>query len=158
MRVTLGVLVLTSMTITGCARVADSRLNPFNWFGNATPVTNLDALGNIRPLVPTGALTQVVDSRDLIGTITSLSMDRTPDGAILRVSGQTQGQGFYNAELVPVQQSNGTLTVALRAAAPKRAQPGAQSITAAYVLTAAELATIRRVTVQGADNALTSGR
>ncbi len=158
MRKTLTVLILTSVTLSGCARVAESRLNPLNWFGGSAPLANVDAQGDIRPLVPAGALQQVVDNRPLVSIITALSVDRTPDGAIVRASGQTEGQGFFNAELVPLQQINGTLTLAFRAAAPNATQTGTQTITTAYVLTTAELASIQRIQVQGATNGLSSNR
>jgi hypothetical protein len=158
MRKTLTVLILTSVTLSGCARVTESRLNPLNWFGRSEPVANVNADGSIRPLVPAGALRQIVDTRPLINSVTALSIDRTPDGAIVRASGQTQGQGFHNAELVAVQQSGGTLTLAFRAAAPGTIQTGTQNITAAYVLSSAELATISRIQVQGSANTLSSNR
>lgn len=158
MRSTLLLLLLISMTVTGCARVADSRLNPLNWFGRSQAVQNTDAEGNLRPLVMPGELVTIVDSRPLVGSVSSLSIDRTPDGAIVRATGQTSGQGFYNAELVAIEADGGTLTLAFRASAPATRQAGTQNITAAYVLTNAELANIRRVRVQAQSNALVSSR
>ena len=158
MRSTLLLLLLVSMTVTGCARVADSRLNPLNWFGRSQTVQNTDSEGNLRPLVLPGELVTIVDGRPLVGSVSTLSIDRTPDGAIVKATGQTSGQGFYNAELVAIGSDGGTLTLAFRASAPETPQAGTQSITAAYVLTNSELASIRRVRVQAQANSLVSSR
>jgi len=158
MRLTLLFLLLISTTVSGCARLADSRINPFNWFGRAENVTNVDANGEIRALVPTNGLSVTVDSRDLVTTATSLRINRSPDGAIVQATGSTTGSGYYNVELVPTSQVGGTLTLALRATAPATPQPGVQQISAAYVLSNAELSGIRRVVVQAQSNVLTSRR
>lgn len=158
MRSTILLLLLTSMTVSGCARLADSRINPLNWFGRSESVANVDADGNIRALVPTNGLTVVVDNRSLVGSINSLQINRSPDGAIVQATGATSSSGYFNAELVPVGQDAGTLTLAMRAAAPTVPQAGVQQISAAYVLTNAELVSINRVVVQGQSNSLSSRR
>jgi len=158
MRLTIILLLFTSMTVSGCARLADSRINPLNWFGRSENVANVDADGNIRALVPTNGLTVTVDSRQLVASVTSLRINRSPDGAIVQATGATSSLGYYNAELVPVSQDGGTLTLAMRATAPAAPQTGVQQISAAYLLSNAELSGIRRVVVQGQSNSLSSRR
>jgi len=158
MRLTIILLLFTSMTVSGCARLADSRINPLNWFGRSENVANVDADGNIRALVPTNGLTVTVDSRQLVASVTSLRINRSPDGAIVQATGATSSLGYYNAELVPVSQDGGTLTLAMRATAPAAPQTGVQQISAAYLLSNAELSGIRRVVVQGQANSLSSRR
>lgn len=149
------------LTLAGCARISDSRFNPINWFGNSTdaPVT---ANGEIRPLVPANRRTIEVDGRTLIQSVTAMSIDRTPTGAIVRAQGTAPTQGYFNAELLNAGVLNGILTLEFRAQAPTvfEAEGSARSrqITAAYAIDAADLAGIRTVRVQAASNARTSRR
>ena len=148
------------LTLSGCARISDSRLNPFNWFGNSTETTAV-APADRRPLVPEGR-GAIVDSRPMVQTITALSIDRAPSGAIVRATGVAPTQGYFNAELVEVGISNGVLMLEFRAQAPTgfKAQGSARSreINAGYIIDTTTLAGIRSVRVQSATNARTSGR
>ena len=155
----LGTAVL--MTLTGCARVAESRFNPLNWFGSSqTAPVPLDT--ELRPLVPRTRTTIEVDNRPLITSVSTMSIDRTTTGAIVRATGVAPTQGFYNAELVSRGIDNGVLTLDFRAQAP--ADFGAdgstrsRQISAAYILDRSELAAIRSVRVQGATDARVSRR
>ncbi|PWG18172.1 hypothetical protein DFK10_02655 [Salibaculum griseiflavum] len=149
-------LILT--TTTGCARLADSPVNPLNWFGGGGGTQEAAAPGEaeIRPLVPANPREIVVDQRGPVETITALSVDRTPYGALVTATGQTDIQGYFNAELVPVSIEDGTLTLEFRAEAPPAftglGSPRSRLITVAYRLDAAELATIRTVRVTSARN------
>jgi len=149
------------LTLSGCARISDSRLNPFNWFGNSTETTAV-APADRRPLVPEGRRVAIVDSRPMVQTITALSIDRAPSGAIVRATGVAPTQGYFNAELVEVGISNGVLMLEFRSQAPTgyQAQGSARSreINAGYIIDTTTLAGIRSVRVQAATNARTSGR
>jgi hypothetical protein len=150
------------LTVSGCARLADSRLNPLNWFGRSTAVAATTPTGELRPLVPEGRRVQVVDGRVLIDTIADMSVDRNPGGAILRATGVAATQGFYNAQLVLRSAENGVLTYDFRVEAPAGFEAigteASRRITAAVALDDARLAGVRRIVVQGARNARTSGR
>lgn len=150
------------LTLSGCARLSESRLNPFNWFGNSREVTTSTAPQDIRPIIPPGRRTVVVDSRTLVQSVQSLTVDRAPSGAIVRAVGVAPTQGFYNAELVSKGVDNGVLTLEFRAQAPAgfEAEGSARSrqITAAYVIGSTDLAGIRTVRVQAASNARTAAR
>ncbi len=147
------------LTLAGCARLSGSRLNPLNWFGASVAVAPTDAAGDLRPLVPAARQVTATDARILIASVTALDIDRTTGGAIIRATGIARSQGAFNAQLVPVGQDNGTLTLEFRIETPPPAQPEAQSgagpasrtITVARVIDAAELASVRRVVVIGAD-------
>lgn len=149
------------LTLSGCARLADSRINPFNWFGNSqdAPVT---ASGEIRPLVPQNRRTVTIDNRVLVQSVTALTVDRTATGAIVRATGEAPTQGYFNAQLVNIETSDGVLTLEFRAQAPSdfEAQGSARSrqVIAAYVIDANDLPGIRTVRVQAATNARTSAR
>lgn len=155
----LGTAVL--ITLTGCARIADSLFNPVNWFGSSTAAP-LDANGQTRPLVPENRRSVVVDNRTLVQSITSLSIDRTPSGAIVRAVGVAQTQGYFNAELVSRGIADGVLDLEFRAQAPTAFEvPGttqSREISAAYVIDRGDLSAVRSVRVTAATNARTSAR
>jgi hypothetical protein len=54
----------------------------------------------------------------MVQSITSLSIDPTPSGAIVRAVGVAQTQGYFNAELVSRGVANGVLDLEFRAQAP----------------------------------------
>jgi hypothetical protein len=155
----LGTAVL--LTLTGCARIADSRFNPVNWFGSSTEAP-VDANGQTRPLIPENSRTVAIDNRTMVQSITSLNIDSTPSGAIVRAVGVAQTQGYFNAELVSRGVANGVLDLEFRAQAPTALEvPGttqSRQISAAYVIERGDLAAIRSVRVTAATNARTSGR
>jgi len=148
-------LLCLTLTLAGCARLAGSRLNPLNWFGTSVAVAPTDAAGNLRPLVPAARQVTANDARILIGSVTALEIDRTTGGAIIRATGLAAAQGGFNAQLVPVGQDNGTLTLEFRIETPPAAQPGGsaagRTITVARTIGEAELAGLRQVVVIGAD-------
>jgi len=150
------------LTLSGCARIADSRINPFNWFGDSQAAPVASAPEDRRPLTPAGARTQIVDARPLVQSVTALSVDRSAAGAIVRATGIAPTQGYFNAQLVSSGVSDGVLTLQFRAQAPAgfQAEGSARSrrIEAAYVIGAAELSGIRSVRVEAAGNARTSAR
>lgn len=155
----LGTAVL--MTLTGCARLADSRLNPFNWFGQSEPAA-VTTPAEIRPLVPDRGATVVIDNRTLIASVSSMSIDRTTTGAIVRATGVAPTQGFFNAQLVSRGINNGVLTLEFRAQAPANfgadGSTRSRQISAAYVMDMSELAAVRSVRVEAATNARVARR
>ena len=151
-----------ALTLSGCARLADSRMNPMNWFGNGRQATEATAPQEVRPRVPEGRQVQVVDGRVLIATIDVVEVLRSPSGAILRATGTASRQGYFNAELVLVSVENGTATCDFRVEAPGEftTDGPAQSrrITVAEPISADELAGIRRIVVRGASNSRSASR
>lgn len=149
------------LTLAGCARISDSRLNPFNWFGDSREAAAADPAER-RPLVPEGRRVVVTDARPLVTQVTALTVDRTAAGAVVRATGLAPTQGFFNAQLVNAGVANGVLTLDFRAQAPTGFEAvgtaRSRQITAAYVIGSNDLAGIRTVRVQAAENARTSGR
>ena len=149
------------LLLSGCARLADSRLNPMNWFGRSAPVANTTPDGELRPLIPFGEGV-AVESRPIIDQIIEMQIEPTRSGAILRATGLAATQGFYNAELVLVGSENGDVTYDFRVAAPAGFEAigteASRRITVALELSNAELAGIRNITVRGAQNARGSRR
>lgn len=154
-------VICLALMLSGCARLATSRLNPVNWFGPSAPVANTTPDGALRPLVAVGEAV-AVDTRVVIDQIIALQIEPTRSGAILRATGLAATQGFYNAGLVLAASDNGDVTYDFRVAAPAGFEAigteASRRITVALELSAAELAGLRSVTVRGAQNARESRR
>jgi len=137
----LAVLAAT-LTLSACGRVADSRLNPFNWFGRES-VETVAANAEV-----------ITDGRQLVDQVTELAVDATPEGAIIRAVGLPPVQGFWDAELVRVQSADPSLAVyEFRVLPPlkRRAQTAPQSreIIAGAALSNRQLSGIRGIVVRG---------
>jgi len=157
----LPVVLCAALALPGCARLAETRLNPLNWFGGGRSAM-VDDTGPVRPLLPQGGVILApADTRPLVGQVTAISLERTPTGGILRATGLAATQGWFNAELVPVALDGGTLSYEFRAEAPAGFEvagtPASRQITVATVLTAAELAAVSQLRVVGAGNARSTG-
>ena len=78
---------LLVLVLTSCGTVRESRLNPFNWFGNAksTPVEVSD---EINPLIPRRRASVFRQTRDesyqgwAVEEVSDLRIERRPGGAI----------------------------------------------------------------------------
>ncbi|MGR3512806.1 MAG: hypothetical protein ACU0GG_08580 [Paracoccaceae bacterium] len=147
----LGLMLTTA--VSGCARVADSRLNPFNWFGSAELESTASATVEIEE-----------DERPRVAQITSLRIEPTPTGAIVRATGLPPTQGWYDVELVPESDGpvNGEMVYVMRAAAPdgalRTSTVQSREVSAGRVLSQQDLAATRLVRVIGGQNALVARR
>ena len=154
------VLLCLSLTLAGCGRMAGSSWNPLNWFGGGN--SNVTADGTVRPLIPAGQTVQLADNRVAIDQIVTVELARTASGAILRATGIASSQGYFNAELVLVGVSGGTLTYQFRVEAPAGYEAvgsdASRRITVARALDTNDLAGVRRVVVQGARNSGSASR
>jgi hypothetical protein len=159
MRHKLTLILCLGLILTGCARFADSRLNPLNWFGRSAPVVATTPDGQPVPLV---TQTAAQDTRVVIDQVLEMQIEPTTSGAIVRATGLAATQGFYNAELVLTGSADGNVIYDFRVAAPAGFEAigteASRRITVALDLSAAELAGIRSVTVRGAQNARESRR
>ncbi|PTX55721.1 hypothetical protein C8N43_0363 [Litoreibacter ponti] len=144
-RSVLAILALC-LTVTACGRVADSRLNPFNWFGR-----DRDEQAEVVDE------RFINDPRQFVAQVTSLQVDPTPEGAIIRTVGLPPVQGFWDAELVEVDiEDPTTLTYEFRVAPPPvRTRQGtvqSREIIAGAAVSNRRLATVRTITVIGQSN------
>lgn len=104
----LSILVL-GFFLAGCATVRESRINPFNWFGNAKEEKLEAAPANT-----------TVDRRPLMPEVLSVRIESTPGGAILRAVGLPPTQGYFAADLVRVPNTDPTvLTYEFRIIPPR---------------------------------------
>lgn len=136
------------------AACGQSRWNPLNWFGRSRQAQ--------RETVPVPEA-EPGDPRQLVAEVTGLAVDRTPGGAIVRATGLPPTQGFWEAELVEVETGDAEAAVFdFRVSPPTEAFPAStprsREVTVATFLPNARLATLRRITVQGATSARTAGR
>lgn len=151
-RLLLGSLVL--LAVASCGRLAESRLNPFNWFGR-----DREAEG----LTPVTVETRR-DTRPLVELVVSVRMDRAPGGAILHAVGLPPVQGYWDSELVldAGRSSASRLIYQFRIRPPLRpvrvSTPRSREVTAALFLSEQTLAGIGEVQVLGAGNARAVGR
>ncbi|WP_243253535.1 hypothetical protein [Pseudosulfitobacter sp. DSM 107133] len=163
------------MTLGGCAAVRDSRVNPFNWFGNSRSETVTTApKANTNPLIPTGGTglfqrkraEQQVYQGQPIDTVSDLVIERVPGGAIIRASGVSPAQGLYEVQLTPENDDDeavdGVLSYRLEGRLPANARPGGseatRTVTAAHAVTEQQLRGVHTIRVVGARNARTSRR
>lgn len=146
----IAILVLSTV-LAGCARLRESRLNPLNWFRPAQQdyVSEL----YVRP----------EDPRALVAEVTDLKVEATAFGAIVRATGLPPSQGYWQAELVELPLDDaGRLVFEFRIFPPLDPQPAgtprSREITVATSLSTRKLDGVRAIVVQGAGNALSSGR
>ena len=151
MKLPIVAVLAVALGVAGCARVAQSRFNPLNWFGAATPavVSDLSA--------------RAEDPRALVAQVTALKVEPYPGGAIVRATGLPPTQGYWSAELVALPlDENGQLVYEFRVFAPVEpvasGTPYSRQINVATALSTIRLTGVSRVTVQGAGNALTVQR
>jgi len=144
MRKFMAVLVISSVALTGCGRLRDSKVNPANWFGTRSPRPVATAPGEpteINPLIPQQTTVFRRDkSEKYIGTpvanVISMSIEKLPTGAILHVIGISQLQGAYNVRLTSDSKGdpvNGVLTFKLKAIQPLDQAQGPQQARTLHV-------------------------
>lgn len=151
MKRTLLVALCAVLVVTGCARVSESRLNPFNWFGGARAEKRFE--------LPAEA----ADDRALAPQVLDLSVEPYSGGALVKAIAQTPDQGWWEAELVarPLD-ADGVLVYDLRMFPPVTETPvgpnTSRQITVAAAISSVMLDRVTKIVVQGEGNALSSGR
>lgn len=147
------IIVLALATgLSACARVSESRFNPFNWFGGSEE-TSAQAPAELDE-----------DPRPRVARVTSLRIEPTPTGAIVHATGLPPTQGWFAAALVPETDEpvNGEMVYIFRAVPPREQQSvstvQSRELTVARALSQQDLAATRTVRVIGATNALVARR
>ncbi len=138
--------------LSSCGTVADSPINPMNWFSRSEPA----AADTANP---------AADPRPLVAEVTALRLERVPGGAIVHATGIAPRQGFYDGALVALNRGlpvDGLLAFQFRAAPPfdaTRAGPArSREIIVGLFVSDQTLAAVRRIQVSGAANALAVAR
>lgn len=153
MKKTIAILLVATIAVTGCGRIRDSKLNPFNWFGRSKsePVQVVDGVPQ--------------DPRPLVDQVTALDVARQPGGAIIHATGLPPTQGWWQAELLPANDGvaeDGTLTYRFVVSQPlelrRASTPQSREVTVAVYLSDIRLQDVSRIVVQGASNSRSVSR
>jgi hypothetical protein len=133
------------LVLTACGQ---SRLNPLNWFKRSAPVET------------TLVAATPEDARALVADVLTLDIDQLPGGAILRATGRTEVQGYWEAELVLREGPDADPAKPVydfRAFPPVGARdvntPQSREVTVAVYLSDIDLNGVQTITVQGAADA-----
>ena len=137
--------------LTGCGRIGQSKLNPFNWFKKSEPRETIVLPG------------EKTDPRGLVDTVLSMQVEPIPGGAVVRARGVSPTQGYWDAELVAQDvDENGVLVYEFRLLPPPgRADVNTQTsreIDVAIYISDVKLENVREIVVQGATNARSARR
>jgi hypothetical protein len=160
-------LLVAATCLSACATVRDSNINPFNWFGRDREV-QADPRASTNPLIPqdSGGLFRSSNRVEVyagqpVDAITSVVVERTQGGALVRAQGVSRFINTYDVRLTPVDENgvseNGVLEYRLESIVPERPIPGGserqRTIIAARALTDNDLSGVRIIRVIGAENA-----
>ena len=145
------VVSMAAVALAGCGGFRDSRLNPFNWFGRSEPRETI-VLPDERQ-----------DPRPLVDTVLSMNVEPMPGGAIVRARGETPTQGWWKAELVPMDiGEDGVLVYEFRLLPPiERTDvntPQSRQVDVAIFISDIRLERVREIVVQGSTNARSARR
>ena len=164
MRLVISALLASTITLTACGSVRDSRFNPFNWFGASR--SEVVQTGTTNPLIPQKSpmmrRKEIPYQGQLIDQISDLVIERVTGGALIRATGMASVQGAYDVRLVASEEGvqKGVLSFELTTllpAKPKRQGPEqSRRVTVAVFVTDQQLEGVRTIRVQGARNARTS--
>ena len=148
--------LVASVAVTGCARIADSRFNPFNWFGNSQSEQTTLIPGDAEPVVLGRAGTP-------IATVSAMDIDRMPGGAIITAEGITQTQGFWEPKLVEAESDDPRIVILdFEVQRPYRPHPAGavptRTVSAAQYLSDVRLRGVNQIIVRGAENQRVSRR
>lgn len=139
------------VTLVGCGGFRDSRLNPMNWFGRSEPRETI--------VLPETA----ADPRPLVAEVVSMTVEPMAGGAIVRATGRTPTQGWWQAELVAMPLTeDGVLVYEFRLLPPITQTdvntPQSREVTVAHYISDIRLEPVREIVVQGASNARAARR
>jgi len=152
MRTPITAFLLGTLVLTGCA----TNFNPLNWFKRGSTEETLAVLPD--PNV-------IIDHRGMVDQVTSLNIEKTGGGAIIRAVGLPPTQGFWDAELVPENGENpvnGVLTYQFRISEPigfeRESTTRSREVVVGYFVSDFKLNGVRQIRVVAARNARTSRR
>jgi hypothetical protein len=152
----IALLVTLCVALSGCGRLRESRLNPFNWFGRSVERT--------APVTADGSAAPT-DNRILVSQVTALQVDQMPGGAVIAATGLPPTQGWWDAELVPENDGEpveGVMTYRFVVAEPpfrnREGVPQSREVTAGAFLSDIKLEAISEIVVLGESNSRVSRR
>ena len=150
------VLLAFAVSLSGCSRIADSKANPLNWFGNAADATATGPV-EVPSLIPNRASNKavIVDQWALITRVNSIEVNNASGGVLVTAKGQPARAGGYNLDLVPAGFENGVLTLEFKIAYPQSTTSGAVTpLTSSRFIKDSALGGVRQIRVVSAQNSL----
>lgn len=142
-------LAISAIVLSACG---ESRLNPFNWFKKSVDE-------------PTIAQAEYFDPEGLIDRVLEMHIDQTLDGAIIHAVGLPPTQGYWGAELLPMNNGipvDGVLTYRFDAFEPvgfeRVVNQRSREVLAATRLSHEELEGVTAIRIIAASNSLISRR
>lgn len=160
---TISILALVALTASGCARVSESRLNPFNWGGGGEPEEIDPATGapvidrsEIPPLIPQNRIIRTVDARPLVAAVTQLEITPTVGGIVIRATGRAETAGAFAAELTLAEATTAGIILDMRAF--QETGSGGGNVTIARFISDGDLGAVSTITVRAATNSLSRRR
>lgn len=159
MRRVIPALLVATLTLSGCGAVRDSWVNPMNWFGRSR--AEAPPAEGVNPLIPQRSKMSrpvAVYGGVPVESISELTAERTPGGAMIRVTGVATREGAYDVRLIPLgAPEKGVLSYSLNVVYPNkktdRAGAPARTVTAAIALTDQQLDGVKTIRVVGETNA-----
>ena len=140
-QIVIGITLLA--VLAGCSRISESRFNPFNWFGRDREVR-------------VETVEVIADPRPLVAQVTSVSVEQTPGGAILRAVGLPPRQGYWSPALIENARGDGVLSFQFRLAQPLQSTrvstQRSREVVVATFLSDQSLAGVREIRVLGAQS------
>ena len=153
MRLPVTALLIAALSLGGCGKIRDSRINPFNWFGRSQASQAV------------AVAAAPVDGRLLVDQVIDMEVARQPGGAIVRATGLPPTQGWWDAALVAEnggQPVDGVLSyrfVVFQPVGQARVSTArSRELTAAVYVSDIKLEDVRKIVVLGAQNSRSSGR
>ncbi|MFT5345397.1 MAG: hypothetical protein ACI95S_001132 [Dinoroseobacter sp.] len=142
--------LIATLVVAGCG----TRLNPLNWFGSSEET------------ITAAPADFVTDPRPLVSQVTSLQIERTVGGAIIRAVGLPPSQGYWDAELVPLNNEepdeNRVLAYEFRISTPVFARSvstqQSREVVVAHFISDRGLDGVRRITVSGSETSRSTNR
>ena len=149
----IALLGMLTFALSGCG-LSESSLNPFTWFSSGED--EVETIDNV-------TIVESQDIRPLMPVVSSLVLEETPGGVIVRATGLPPNQGWFRADLVsptggePV---DGILTYEFRAI-PPREQTSVSTVQSREIIVARyisdlRLAEITEIRVVGESNTRTA--
>ena len=155
--------LMVLVVVAGCARVSESRVNPFNWFGGGrTAQAPAADTGPTNPLIPRERESIFRDTSPqvyqgtLLQEVSDLRIDPVQGGIVVRVDGVAPQLGAHDIRLVAVEGSEDgatRLVFELRGLQDEETNlRGPQAVTAAIALTNQAISGVTTIEVVSATN------
>ncbi|MCZ4352397.1 hypothetical protein O4H61_07700 [Roseovarius aestuarii] len=174
MRFAITFLMVSSLTLSACGGLRDSRANPANWFGGSkierrTAPVEAEAYNPLIPEKRDSIFQRKSEEETYEGTpiyaVEGVAVERSSGGAIIKATGLSLRQGAFDVRLWPENKDekpvDGVLTYTLRAVQRTDTPQGPERtrrVSAGTFVTTQTLESVRVIRVLGQTNTATTRR